>query len=166
MTALKLFKAGVFRINPADTQLVAAVKEGVLCSVMSQGMYADESGMMAIINEDNANAALDMATNEMEVLAFMAKEIAGVPASDLVAEKIFATTKSRFGAKAYSDQDGFFVNSKTHLKRTCVNAFFQHEQQTSKPTVFIRTTSARKHSRGAWPRRTWATCTISRSWSL
>ncbi len=76
------------------------------CSVMDEGMYLqDEEGMLAIINEDNMNAALDMATNEMEVLAFISKEIAGLPAKDVNAEKILATTKSRFGTKAFNDAD-------------------------------------------------------------
>ena len=111
MTALKLYKAGVFRSNPDDKQLEIALVEGVACCVMDQGMYNnDEKGMLAIINEDNANAALDMATNEMEVLAFISKEIAGVAASDLVAEKVLACTKSRFGAKAFSDEDSLCLS--------------------------------------------------------
>ena len=106
VTALKLYKAGVYRPDQEDKQLQAALDEGVVCCVMDQGMYTnDEPGMMAIINEDNANAALDMATNEMEVLSFISNEMAGVPAQDLDAETVLATTKTRFGAKAFSDEE-------------------------------------------------------------
>ena len=106
VTALKLFKAGMFRRNPEDKQLTGVMEEGVACCVMKEGMYSDdEQGIMAIINDDNANAALDMATNEMEVLSFIANEVAGMTASNKVAEDVLATTKSRFGARAFSDQD-------------------------------------------------------------
>ena len=96
----------MYRSNPADKQLKGVMEDGVVCCVMQEGMYSDdEAGIMAIINDDNANAALDMATNEMEVLSFIANEIAGMSASKKVAEDVLATTKSRFGARAYSDQD-------------------------------------------------------------
>ena len=127
VTALKLFKAGVFRSNPDDKQLKSVMEDGVVCCVMNEGMYSDdEAGIMAIINDDNANAALDMATNEMEVLSFMATEVAGMSASNKVFEDVVATTKSRFGARAFSDQDSRETRGTPQIVRTYLKTKFEN----------------------------------------
>jgi len=86
VTALKLFKAGnivdvgsgeVIRPNSADSNLTEHLSDGVTCEVMKEGLWSgDLEGMLAIIAEDNLNAAVSMAVGEMEVLTWFARSIA------------------------------------------------------------------------------------------
>jgi len=103
--ALKMFKTSKARANPAAKQLTRRLADGPVCQVMDEGIYTDEQGLLAIINEDNLNSALDMPCNEMEILAFHAKEINAVPACRLVAEEILSKAKTHFGSKVFTDQD-------------------------------------------------------------
>ena len=105
MTALNMFKASKARANVADKQLKRHLADGPVCQVMDEGLYADEQGLLAIINEDNLNSALDMPCNEMEILAVLSKEISAVPACRLVAEEILSRAKTHFGSKVFTDQD-------------------------------------------------------------
>ena len=106
MSALKLFASGKAKPNIVDKQLKRHLLDGPVCQVMDEGLYTqDEAGLLAIINEDNLNSALDMPCNEMEILAFVSQEINATPACRLVAEEILSNAKTRFGSKAFSDQD-------------------------------------------------------------
>ena len=113
ITALKLFKLGHVQLNggqssdmiaaPAsDKQLAMHLDEGVYCQVLSEGIWSqDPDGLQAIITEDNMNASVDMATNEMEVLRYIADEAD----SGKSPEECLSRTQSRFGNSAFSDAD-------------------------------------------------------------
>ena len=60
---------------------------------------------LAIINEDNLNSAMDMPCNEMEILGFISKQIADVPACRVIPEDIICKAVSQFGNKSFSEQD-------------------------------------------------------------
>ncbi len=108
--ALKLFKHGRAACSPVDKQLRRHLDDGPVCQVMDEGLYTgDEAGLLALINEDNLNSALDMPCNEMEILAFLSKEIhAACPKGShrgLVPEDILGKCKSHFGSKVFSEHD-------------------------------------------------------------
>ena len=103
VTALKLFAVACPAPSDADVQLCRHLSEGVNCLVLNEDAWTDSMGLLSIINEDNLNAGLDMATNEMEVLTFISQEQATQKKLD--AEAVFDTVVSRFGSKCFTTAD-------------------------------------------------------------
>ena len=131
--ALKLFLCAsvhfqsskeIIKPNPADTQLLRHIEDGVACEVMEDQLWLlDFDGMMGIIGEDNMNAAVDMGINEMEVMQLISSELEALsPTLDHKQrfEACMARVKSHFGSQSFSDADithlyNFAVRVPRHL---------------------------------------------------
>ena len=127
-TALKMFQVGTMEVKtpggmtpikptPSDRTLQDALQDGILCRVLAEEAFTgDEAGLAAIITEDNMNAAVDMATNEMEVLTYIGvlihKARGGLaPVADasdpgrVKPEPIIKAAMAHFGGKAFKQGD-------------------------------------------------------------
>ena len=92
----------VIRAHSSDAQLALHLEEGVACHVLQPMIWKDDTeGLQAIIAEDNMNASVDMATNEMEVLVFLSDHVA----AGLPFDECFAAAKTRFGTSAFGEAD-------------------------------------------------------------
>lgn len=117
VAALKLFRLGtvifhdsseVIRPSPQDAQLRRHLQEGVCCEVLSEDLWEDKEAIQALIAEDNLNAAVEMSTNEVEILAFMSQEIAAAPSSMGAKERfemILNKARGRFGGQSFREVD-------------------------------------------------------------
>ncbi len=118
VSALKLFRCGtvpmyhskeVIRPNPADAQLRTHLTEGLARDVMAEGLWLEDfRALQAMITDDNLNASVEMATNEMEVLSFLSSELADMPAGSDAKEQfrlVMARAKSHFGSQAFGETD-------------------------------------------------------------
>ena len=120
VTALKLFKVGtvpaigtgeVIRPSPQDKQLRRHLDEGVACEVMDEGLWREDmEAMLAIIAEDNMNAAVTMGIHEMEVLGWISQTLVDVRTSsptDLSSahEDILVKARRQFGQQTFDELD-------------------------------------------------------------
>ena len=120
VTALKLFKVGtvpaigtgeVIRPSPKDQALLKHLDEGVACEVMDEGLRREDmEAMLAIIAEDNMNAAVTMGIHEMEVLGWISQSLAEARSSspgDLNAahESIMLKARRQFGLQTFDEVD-------------------------------------------------------------
>lgn len=117
VAALKLFRLGtvifhesseVIRPSPQDAQLRRHLQEGVCCEVLSEDLWEDKESIQALIAEDNLNAAVEMSTNEVEILAFMSQEIAAAPSTMGAKERfemILTKARGRFGGQSFREVD-------------------------------------------------------------
>ena len=120
VTALKLFKVGtvpaigtgeVIRPSPQDKQLRRHLDEGVTCEVMDEGLWREDmEAMLAIIAEDNMNAAVTMGIHEMEVLGWISQTLVDVRTSsptDLSSahEDILVKARRQFGQQTFDELD-------------------------------------------------------------
>ena len=121
VSAVKLFASAsamlhgtreLIKPNPRDKQLQQHLQEGIACEVLREELWdSDEAGLMAIINEDNMDASVELATSETEVLAEL-RRILDVTKGDKDPnaryQKVLTAARQRFGAVSYSEAD--FMN--------------------------------------------------------
>ena len=131
VTALKLLRLGSHTMadsgepivaNPQDVALAKAMREGIYCDVLGEALWNDPDALKAIMAEDNLNACVEMGTNEVEILAFMADELKEKSelSSKMRFEQIVRKARSRFGCSAFSDAD--FLNLHNFAVRVSVNS--------------------------------------------
>lgn len=117
VAALKLFRLGtvvfhesseLIRPDPQDAQLRRHLQEGVCCEVLSEDLWQDKESIQALISEDNLNSAVEMSTNEVEILAFMSQELADAPSTMGAKERfemILTKARGRFGGQSFREAD-------------------------------------------------------------
>ena len=117
VTALKILRAGSFTSSdtgeplvppPGDAALAAAIKQGIYCDVLGEGLWGDHEAIAALLAEDNLNASVEMGTNEMELLSFMSAELPSKSDTQSAKSKfdqLASKARTRFGATAFSDSE-------------------------------------------------------------
>ncbi len=141
VAALKLLQIGSYTMGPSeepiapppsDAPLEAAMREGIYCDVLGEGLWSDTDAVAAILAEDNLNASVEMGTNEVEILSFMGAELS-VKAEESSAkarfQQIVQKARGRFGCSAFCDADflhlhNFAVRVPNHLLRNLCEMHF------------------------------------------
>ena len=120
VTALKLFAVGTvpaigtgeaIRPGPQDKVLRRHLDDGVACEVMEEGLWREDmEAMLAIIAEDNMNAAVTMGIHEMEVLGWISQTLAEArttspPDLNSAHEEMLVKARRQFGQQTFDDVD-------------------------------------------------------------
>lgn len=151
VTALKLFKIAsvpmhetgqIIMPDPKDTLLQEHLVSGVAVQLMNEALWDDEASLKAIIAEDNLNASVEMATSEVELLAFMSEELQTEEFKKMEPklrfQRLAAKAQGRFGEQSFRHQDllnmhNFAVRVPRPLVKNLCEVHFAHI-----PASFLR----------------------------